>query len=155
MSSPDRFVSSPDLRRAMEDLDMVPLEDHHSVASLLQQVLNKLDTILPRLHRLESSSELLIERTDAILAKNKPKSICVFCSSEENKDGHHSTRCTKFPDPVSRTVKATKLNLCLRCLIPEHGGDCKVTCSSCGLAHNYLLCHQKRPIHHLKRPRKQ
>ncbi|KIH54382.1 hypothetical protein ANCDUO_15473 [Ancylostoma duodenale] len=106
MSSPDRFVSSPDLRRAVEGLDMVPLEDHHSVASLLQQVLNKLDTIVPRLHLLESSSELLIERTGAILAKNRPNSICVFCSSEENNDGHHSTRCTKFSDPVSRTSTA-------------------------------------------------
>lgn len=42
MPSPNRFVSSPVLRRALEELDRVQLGDHSSIVTLLQNISTKL-----------------------------------------------------------------------------------------------------------------
>ncbi|KIH63990.1 hypothetical protein ANCDUO_05703 [Ancylostoma duodenale] len=136
--------NSSDLLQAMEDLDM---PEQSTVISLLRQISS-------RLERLELDNELLLERTGLTVTRTAPKSNCVFCSVEENKDSHYSSRCCTFADPVFRTVQASKLGLCLKCLKPSHGeDDCKVVCGGCGLGHNQLLCHSKRPYFPNKRPR--
>ena len=58
-----------------------------------------------RLHKIETACEELLNRT-------APRSACAFCSVQENKDAHNSVRCSRFPDPVSRVVRAAKLALC-------------------------------------------
>ncbi|EYC13782.1 hypothetical protein Y032_0042g525 [Ancylostoma ceylanicum] len=40
---------------------------------------------------------------------------------------------TTVPPPVVRTVQAGKLGLCLKCLKPSYGDDCRVACFGCGL----------------------
>ncbi|KIH62282.1 hypothetical protein ANCDUO_07437 [Ancylostoma duodenale] len=85
--------NSSDLLQAMEDLDM---PDQSAVISLLRQISSKLDDIFPRLERLELDNQLLLERTGLIVTHTAPKSNCVFCSVEENKDSHYSSRCCTF-----------------------------------------------------------
>ncbi|VDO28477.1 unnamed protein product [Heligmosomoides polygyrus] len=48
--------------------------------------------------------------------KFNPKSTCVFCNVEAQKDGHSSGRCPNYSDTVARAVQASKLGLCGRCL---------------------------------------
>ncbi|KAK5971545.1 hypothetical protein GCK32_018833 [Trichostrongylus colubriformis] len=152
----NRSVSSPDLQQAMEDLDNVLLsDDSTSMASLtnaLQLLSASIQQIVPRLEYLQTTNDILMERTSVLLARTAPKSNCTLCAVEENRDSHFSGRCQKYADPVSRTIQASKLNLCLRCLKPSHGDDCMVTCGGCGLGHNQLLCHKGRPAMS-KRPR--
>ncbi|CAJ0605089.1 unnamed protein product [Cylicocyclus nassatus] len=76
---------------------------------------------------------IMVERTT-------PRSNCMFCTVEDNKDQHPTGRCCKFPDAVSRAVQASALGLCERCLQPKHHEDCGVTCPICGRLHNVLLC---------------
>ncbi|RCN37454.1 hypothetical protein ANCCAN_16661 [Ancylostoma caninum] len=137
----------------MQDLDSMHLPDYSSLMTALQQLSSKIDSILPLLERLELDNELLLERTGKIMALTAPKSNCVFCPVEENRDSHYSSRCCKYADPVSRTVQDGKLGLCLKCLKSSHGDDCRVACVGCGLGHNQLLCNSKRPHFASKRPR--
>ncbi|EYC18982.1 hypothetical protein Y032_0026g1495 [Ancylostoma ceylanicum] len=113
--------------------------------SALQQISSKIDSFLPRLERLELDNELLLERTGKIMAHTAPKSNCVLCPLEENRDSHYSNRCCKYVDPASTTVQPGKLGSCLKCLKPSHRDDCKVACVACGLGHNQLLCNLRRP----------
>ncbi|KIH45386.1 hypothetical protein ANCDUO_24573 [Ancylostoma duodenale] len=176
MSMSDRSATSPDILQAMQDLDFMHLPDYSTMMSMLRQISLKLDDIIPRVQRLEAilprmesldnvgpelqqlrlDNELLLQHTGTIMAHTAPKSNCVFCSVEENRDSHYSSRCCKFADSVTRTVQASKLGLCLKCLKPSHGDDCKVACAGCGLGHNQLLCISKRPhanANNNKRPR--
>ncbi|KIH64531.1 hypothetical protein ANCDUO_05158 [Ancylostoma duodenale] len=178
MSMSDRSATSPDILQAMPDLDSMHLSDYSAMMSLLRPISLKLDDVIPRVQRLEAilprmesldnvgpeiqqlrlDNELLLQHTGTIMVHTAPKSKsnCVFCSVEENRDPHYSSRCCKFADPVTRTVQASKLGLCLKCLKPSHGDDCKVACAGCGLGHNQLLCNSKRPhanANNNKRPR--
>ncbi|KAK6735627.1 hypothetical protein RB195_018689 [Necator americanus] len=90
--------------------------------------------------------QVVIRQT--LLERTAPKSSCLFCTVDENRDNHHSERCPRFPDPISKTAQATKLNLCLLCLKAAHEDTCGVKCGSCGLGHNFLLCSSKRPATH-------
>ncbi|KAK6762173.1 hypothetical protein RB195_023040 [Necator americanus] len=101
----------------------------------------------PRLDSLEKARQTLLERT-------APKSSCLLCTVDENRDNHHSGRCPQFPDPISKTTQATKLNLYLLCLKTAHEDICGVKCGSCCLGHNFLLCSSKRPQPPTKRPYK-
>ncbi|KAK6750575.1 hypothetical protein RB195_002507 [Necator americanus] len=129
-SSADAMLS------ALDDLDRC------DIATLLHH-------LLPRLDSLENACQTLLERT-------APKSICLFCTVDENRDNHHSGRCPRFPDPISKTAQATKLNLRLLCLKAAHEDTCGVKCGSCGLGHNFLLRTSKRqrPQPPTKRPYK-
>ncbi|EYC39968.1 hypothetical protein Y032_0635g925 [Ancylostoma ceylanicum] len=86
-----------------------------------------------RWHCVQQILDLLLERT-------KPRSNCVFCTVEDNKDQHPTGRCCKYPDAVSRAVQAAALGLCERCLQPKHVEDCGVSCPICTRNHNVLLC---------------
>ena len=135
-------MSSPrQLQEAMDELDRCDL------ATLLAN-------LLPRLDALEHSNRILLERTAIILERTAPKSSCIFCPVDENRDNHFSGRCSKYPDPVTKAAQATKLGLCLRCLNPAHGDSCVVKCGNCGSGHNFLLCHNRRPQLPAKRQHK-
>ncbi|KAK6030618.1 hypothetical protein OSTOST_03243 [Ostertagia ostertagi] len=102
----------------------------------------KLDALVDILNRqsenVNNKLELLIERT-------KPKSSCLFCPVEDNKDNHPTGRCCRFPDAVSRAVQAANLRLCNKCLQPRHSDDCGIHCVFCQGDHNVLLCPRKAP----------
>ncbi|VDO63800.1 unnamed protein product [Heligmosomoides polygyrus] len=85
------------------------------------------------------------------LERSAPLSSCAFCTFEENRDSHHTARCTRYPDTVSRTT--SRQQLCLRCLKEAHADDCDVKCGSCGLDHNALFCTHRKPSIPAKRPR--
>ncbi|RCN49950.1 hypothetical protein ANCCAN_03986 [Ancylostoma caninum] len=113
-----------------------------------------LDDVSAQLEQLRLDNELFLQHAGKIMAHTARKSNCVFCPVKENRDSHYSSRCFKYADPVSGTVQATKLGLCLKCLKPSHGDDCKVACVGYGLDHNLLLCNSKRPhVTNNKRPR--
>ncbi|VDO90449.1 unnamed protein product [Heligmosomoides polygyrus] len=56
--------------------------------------------------------------------KFNPKSNCVFCNVEAQKDGHNFGRCPNYSDAVAGAVQASKMGLCGRCLKAVHQGDC-------------------------------
>ncbi|EYC40107.1 hypothetical protein Y032_0629g849 [Ancylostoma ceylanicum] len=151
----DRSLTSPDLRQAMDELDNVCLDAADQQTVLLQRILSQLTTLNFRMERLESDSRALTSNTDLLVERSAPKSNCVFCSVEDNRDNHFSGRCSRFSDPVARTAQAMVLRLCLKCLKPEHGAeDCRMRCGGCGRDHNQLLCSSKpRPQAAAKRPR--
>lgn len=112
-----------------------------------QQMESSYNHLATRLHHLEGAMAELLERT-------KPRSPCIFCPLPENRDGHTTTRCNRYPDPVAKSVQATRLGLCERCLKPLHGDeDCGVQCSSCGRPHNVLLCANRQGPPAFKRRR--
>ncbi|KIH50811.1 hypothetical protein ANCDUO_19107 [Ancylostoma duodenale] len=81
-----------------------------------------------------------------LLERSKPRSPCIFCPLPENKDGHNTARCSRFADPVAKSVQATKLGLCERCLKPTHEEDCGVQCARCGRPHNVLPCADRQSM---------
>uniref|UniRef100_A0A7I4XXP8 Uncharacterized protein n=1 Tax=Haemonchus contortus TaxID=6289 RepID=A0A7I4XXP8_HAECO len=97
----------------------------------------KLDAIAETLTR---QADIFNQKLDQLMERTKPKSSCLFCSIDDNKDNHPTGRCCRFPDPVSRAAQAANLQLCNRCLQPRHPGDCGVQCTYCGRDHNALLC---------------
>ncbi|XGW29674.1 hypothetical protein V3C99_009041 [Haemonchus contortus] len=100
----------------------------------------KIDAIVDLLNR---QSEMVNNKLDALLERTRPRSSCVFCTFEENKDNHPTGRCYRFVDPVSRAVQASNLRLCNRCLQARHPEDCGISCSFCNGNHNVLLCPAK------------
>ncbi|EYC19965.1 hypothetical protein Y032_0023g804 [Ancylostoma ceylanicum] len=127
--------SSNAMQAALEDLDRC------DIATLLHHLLPRLDAIDSRLNsidtRLDGIDTRIDNRHDAsdamletILERTAPKSNCVFCEVDENRDSHHSGRCSRYPDPVSRTAQATRLGLCLRCLKGLHRDECDETPSA-------------------------
>ncbi|KAK6030960.1 hypothetical protein OSTOST_02897 [Ostertagia ostertagi] len=91
------------------------------------------DILTRRAESLNQKVELLLERT-------QPRSNCIFCPINDNKDCHPTGRCCRYPDAVSRAVRANNLGLCNRCLQPRHNEDCGILCTYCGRDHNVLLC---------------
>ncbi|VDO86374.1 unnamed protein product [Heligmosomoides polygyrus] len=90
------------------------------IIRVLSVLIDKLDSLhnmvacsTGRLDRIEAALQVLRDRT-------LPKSPCIFCTIAENPDSHHSGRCPRFPDPVSRAVQASKMGLCECCLKPAH-----------------------------------
>ncbi|VDP27370.1 unnamed protein product [Heligmosomoides polygyrus] len=97
--------------------------------------------------RFEGMEELMRANATAlkiVLERSAPTSACAFCSVEENRDGHFTGRCTRFPDFVSRMAQASRLLVCLRYLKPSHQDDFGMKCRGCALGHNSLPCTQRR-----------
>ncbi|KIH62798.1 hypothetical protein ANCDUO_06916 [Ancylostoma duodenale] len=119
-SMSDRSVTSPDLREAMDELDNVCLNAADQQTVLLQRILSQLATMSSkmttmnfRLERLEHDNRALTGNTNLLVERSAPKSNCVFCSIEDNRDNHFSGRCSRYFDPVTRTAQAMVLGLCL------------------------------------------
>ncbi|EYC44581.1 hypothetical protein Y032_0457g1818 [Ancylostoma ceylanicum] len=115
----------------------------HDIVSAVQSLQSQMEAATSHLSaRLSAVEEACAE----LLERSKPRSPCIFCPLPENKDGHNTTRCSRFADPVAKSVQATKLGLCERCLKPTHGDDCGVQCARCGRPHNVLLCAERQPV---------
>ncbi|KAK6032822.1 hypothetical protein OSTOST_00979 [Ostertagia ostertagi] len=99
------------------------------------EVLTAIGHVLGRLHNLELAVNELLKRSE-------PRSSCIFCPLAENRDGHNTPRCNRFPDAVAKSMQVARLGLCGRCLKPAHADDddCGVQCAACGRPHNVLLC---------------
>ncbi|WKY06646.1 hypothetical protein Q1695_006663 [Nippostrongylus brasiliensis] len=113
-----------------------------SNADLLQAILqlqahveSTFNHMASRIHSLEGALTELLERS-------KLKSACIFCPLEENRGGHTTSRCNRFPDVVAKSMQVARSGLCGRCLQPAHSedDDCGVHCTACGGMHNVLLC---------------
>ncbi|VDL66139.1 unnamed protein product [Nippostrongylus brasiliensis] len=133
----------------MDEVDLAihfdPLMDAvKELKSELSKFICDTNNRLDALHQeLASHRTALMGSVDEILLRTAPKSNCLFCSVEDNKDSHPTGRCCRFPDPVSRAVQASTLRLCNKCLQRIHPDDCGIRCSFCGREHNVLLCPEK------------
>ncbi|VDO65269.1 unnamed protein product [Heligmosomoides polygyrus] len=115
----------------------------------LQNAINKLEKKIEQLGIVHQQGiEMLnfklqsYERVfETLLQRTQPKSNCVFCSYEDNKDGHPTGRCCRFPDAVARVVQANVLQLCNKCLQQKHDEDCGFRCAICDQGHN--ICAEK------------
>ncbi|VDO92869.1 unnamed protein product [Heligmosomoides polygyrus] len=67
-----------------------------------------------RLHSLEGDMSVLLEGS-------KPNPACVFCPVEDNRDGHTTSRCNRFPDVVAKSIQVARMGL---------GGICLMTTAS-------------------------
>ncbi|VDP07335.1 unnamed protein product [Heligmosomoides polygyrus] len=101
---------------------------------------SKIDAVADGLAR---QTEALNKKMDLLLERTQPRSNCIFCTINDNKDCHPTGRCCRYPDAVSRAVQANNLGLCNRCLQPRHSEDCGILCTYCGREHNVLLCPSK------------
>lgn len=129
------------LRDALKSLE----KTIDQLAMVLQQRIDSMTEILElKLQAYDRAFETILERT-------KPKSSCVFCSFDDNKDGHPTGRCCRFPDAVARAVQANVLGLCNRCLQPNHSDDCGFKCAICDQGHNMLLCPSRSQASPFKR----
>ncbi|VDL85970.1 unnamed protein product [Nippostrongylus brasiliensis] len=61
----------------------------------MQQLSATMQLVLPRLQYLQTTSDILMERTSVLLSRTSPKSNCIFCTVEENRDSHYSGRCIR------------------------------------------------------------
>ncbi|EYB92010.1 hypothetical protein Y032_0199g1666 [Ancylostoma ceylanicum] len=130
----------------MDEIDVaIHLEP---MAEAIKELKEKIEFCLLSLNaKVDGIAQLTNERwhcvqqiLDVLLERTKPRSNCVFCTVEDNKDQHPTGRCCKYPDAVSRAVQAAALGLCERCLQPKHVEDCGVSCPICTRNHNVLLC---------------
>ncbi|XGW05416.1 hypothetical protein V3C99_016069, partial [Haemonchus contortus] len=97
-------------------------------------IMAALEHVVGRLHTLEAAVNELLKRSE-------PRSSCIFCPVADNRDGHNTSRCNRFPDAVAKSMQVARLGLCGRCLKPAHDDeDCGVQCAACGRPHNVLLC---------------
>uniref|UniRef100_A0A7I4Y422 Zinc knuckle CX2CX4HX4C n=1 Tax=Haemonchus contortus TaxID=6289 RepID=A0A7I4Y422_HAECO len=67
----------------------------------IESLLNIVTSANRRFDGIEAALQLLMDRT-------APRSQCVFCATAENTDAHTSARCPKFPDPVSKAIRASQ-----------------------------------------------
>uniref|UniRef100_A0A1I7XCV5 Nuclear receptor domain-containing protein n=1 Tax=Heterorhabditis bacteriophora TaxID=37862 RepID=A0A1I7XCV5_HETBA len=67
-----------------------------------------------------------------------------FFATGTNDDKHYTNLCKIFPDPISRTIQATKFGLCENC-VKMHNGDiqCRTTCIKCKGRHNTVVSSKK------------
>ena len=75
-----------------------------------------------------------------MVGQHVPKLSCVFCSDEQNSNGHASGRCQQYPDVVTRALRVAALALCKQCLKARHEHTCNFKCNICQADHNTLLC---------------
>ncbi|KAK6031955.1 hypothetical protein OSTOST_01876 [Ostertagia ostertagi] len=105
-----------------------------AIQGLQQQMESTFHHVAARLQNLEGAVKELLERST-------PRSSCLFCPLPDNRDGHTTSRCNKYPDAVAKSMQVARLGLCGRCLKPAHDDDdCGVQCAACGRPHNVLLC---------------
>ncbi|VDL68139.1 unnamed protein product, partial [Nippostrongylus brasiliensis] len=80
----------------------------------IQTALEELDRcdVATILHAITPKLEALDAKLNIILGRTAPKSSCVLCTVEENRNNHWTRRCTRYADPVARTAQASRLHLC-------------------------------------------
>ncbi|KAK6032748.1 hypothetical protein OSTOST_01056 [Ostertagia ostertagi] len=83
----------------------------------------------------------LENKIDTILTNTTPRHPCIFCEGD-NEDGHRSSACSVFPDPIARSFRLRDLNRCISCLAPAHG-QCSNKCRGCGGTHHAILCTER------------
>ncbi|KAK6031593.1 hypothetical protein OSTOST_02253 [Ostertagia ostertagi] len=83
----------------------------------------------------------LENKIDTILTNTTPRHPCIFCEGD-NEDGHRSSVCSVFPDPIARSFRLRDLNRCISCLAPAHG-QCSNKCRGCGGTHHAILCTER------------
>ncbi|VDO15548.1 unnamed protein product [Haemonchus placei] len=60
-------------------------------------IMAALEHVVGRLHSLEAAVNELLKRSE-------PRSSCIFCPVADNRDGHNTTRCNRFPEAVAKLV---------------------------------------------------
>ncbi|RCN45213.1 hypothetical protein ANCCAN_08786 [Ancylostoma caninum] len=103
-----------------------------------------METKFEAVHRMEAKLQAYDRRSTS-------RSNCAFYAYEDNKDQHVTSRCCRYPDPVSHAIQASTRQLCEKCLQPRHREECGITCQICGRAHNVLLCPSRGGNHSFKR----
>uniref|UniRef100_A0A7I4YVX7 DUF5641 domain-containing protein n=1 Tax=Haemonchus contortus TaxID=6289 RepID=A0A7I4YVX7_HAECO len=105
-----------------------------AIGNTLQIISNRLESLYSLAAEMKTDIETLMERT-------APRSPSIFCTITENVDGHHTGRCHRYSDPVTRAMRVAELRLCSRCLRADHGPALyTVSCSICRGSHNTVLC---------------
>ncbi|VDL77233.1 unnamed protein product [Nippostrongylus brasiliensis] len=120
--SSERTITTPELHQAMEDLDNAVLtHDTHelsTIVSAMQQLSAMMRVVLSRLQYLQTTPNIVMERTSVLLSRLIPKSSCIFCTVEENRDSHYYGRCMKCADPFQGRFKLRSLN-CRKSIIVD------------------------------------
>ncbi|VDL69150.1 unnamed protein product [Nippostrongylus brasiliensis] len=134
-----------DFHAALAELEGTPaqgpiLAAFKALEDKIESLFNVVSSNGGRLDRFEAALH-------AIWTSSNPKVVCVLCNGEN----HSATRCTAYPDPITRTVQASKLGLCTKCLKAEHPDDCGQACKACRLPHHHALCPGKRVFAGAKR----
>ncbi|VDO21536.1 unnamed protein product [Haemonchus placei] len=57
-------------------------------------IMAALEHVVGRLHTLEAAANELLKRSE-------PRSSCIFCPVADNRNGHNTSRCNRFPDAVA------------------------------------------------------
>ncbi|VDP09866.1 unnamed protein product [Heligmosomoides polygyrus] len=78
-------------------------------ATVLHYVGPKLDAIQDAMDKMQTVMEALSAGMKIQLERSAPRLSCAFCTFKENHDSHHTARCTRYPDTVSRRVQALGL----------------------------------------------
>ncbi|EYC19101.1 hypothetical protein Y032_0025g1173 [Ancylostoma ceylanicum] len=89
-------------------------------AEVSQQGLS-MASVSQKLFVIEASCASLMKRTGS-------RQPCLFCSKEQNKDGHISGRCHQYPDVIIRALRVAELSLCRQSLKDRHEHACAVRC---------------------------
>ncbi|VDL71983.1 unnamed protein product [Nippostrongylus brasiliensis] len=121
-----------DIERELRNMESERLASVEAISRTVAIISGRVDSVLTKVSQIQDDIRVLLERST-------PRSNCAFCSSEDNVDAHHTGRCHRYSDPVSRAMRASELHLCRQCLRPEHGTNCKVSCSICRGDHNTVL----------------
>ncbi|KAK6019688.1 hypothetical protein OSTOST_14670 [Ostertagia ostertagi] len=125
---------SDDLDREIQLLEFERQTSMDAIRDTLQSITTRLDSLFAMVGEMKQDVRTLLDRT-------APKSSCVFCLVNDNVDNHLTSRCHRYPDPISRAMRISELRLCERCLRQEHGAAvCTVTCNNCRGPHNTVLC---------------
>lgn len=122
-----------DIERELRNMETERQASLEALTRTVAIISGRVDSALSKISQIQDDVSVLLERST-------PKSNCVFCTAGENVDAHHTARCHRYPDPVSRAMRASELRLCRQCLRPDHGKNCQVTCSICRGDHNTVLC---------------
>ncbi|VDO64214.1 unnamed protein product [Heligmosomoides polygyrus] len=90
--------SNIDMQQALDDLDKY---DYPSDSGLLRELASRVEAIekdVKRLAAMEKTIQTILERTT-------PKSPCLFCSLQENRDGHFLAAVAVSPTPSPEPQK--------------------------------------------------
>ncbi|KIH57415.1 hypothetical protein ANCDUO_12394 [Ancylostoma duodenale] len=86
-----------------------------------------METKFEAVHRMEVKLHANDRVMETLLERSTPRSNCAFCAYEDNKDMHVTSRCCRYPDPVSRAIQASTRQLCEKCLQPKHLEECGIS----------------------------